>query len=198
MEKMKKFVTFEGIDGSGKTTVINRIYEELKKKNCSVVLTKEPTDSWIGRCVQQCIKSKTDPVVTAFAFISDRIVHGKEIERWLEKYNLVLCDRYAESTYAYQGAQLLDSIENPMKWLQELSKNRFPIPNITFIFDINPEIAIKRIQDRDDLIDFEKVSFLENVRKNYLTLAKQKHCVIIDASNPIHELVEQCSEIIMA
>jgi dTMP kinase len=85
-----------------------------------------------------------------------------------------------------------------MKLSQELSNNRFPIPNITFIFDINPEIAIKRIQDRDVLIDFEKVSFLENVRKNYLTLAKQKHCVIIDASNPIHELVEQCSEIIMA
>ena len=197
MEKMKKFVTFEGIDGSGKTTVINRIYEELKKKNFSVVLTKEPTDSWIGRCVQQCIKSKTDPVVTAFAFISDRIVHGKEIERWLEKYNLVLCDRYAESTYAYQGAQMDDLVDHPIKWLKELSKERILIPDRTFVFVIDPKTSLARIQDRDNLIPFEKVSFLEKVHKNYLKLSVGKRFLKVDAKKTIDELVKICYEDIL-
>lgn len=194
---MNKFITFEGIDGSGKTTVIQAVQEKLVKRRYKVVRTQEPTDTWIGRCVQQCIKTKTDPMVTAFTFISDRIVHGKEIQRWLEKYDFVLCDRYADSTYAYQGEQLQNTLNEPIQWLKDLSRNRFPLPDITFLFDIDPTLAMKRIQDRDDLIAFEKVSFLKQVRKNYLYLSKESNMVIIDATKPVDDIVKNCIRIIL-
>jgi len=194
---MSQFIAFEGIDGSGKTTIIQAIKEELEKQHFSVVCTQEPTDTWIGRCVQRCIQTKTDPVVTAFSFISDRIVHGKEIQRWLSKYDFILCDRYADSTYAYQGTQLEDTIDDPIHWLKDLSKNRFPLPDVTFLFDINPTIAMKRIQDRDDLIAFEKVSFLKKVRRNYLALSKESDMVNIDATKPVDDIVSRCIDIIM-
>ena len=67
---MKRFVTFEGIDGSGKSTVTKRVFNQLKSKGYDVVLTFEPTDTWIGKSVQKCIETKTNPFVTAFAFIA--------------------------------------------------------------------------------------------------------------------------------
>ena len=195
---MKRFVTFEGIDGSGKTTIINKLYDELNDKNYSVIVTREPTDSWVGKCVQECIATHTDPIVTSFTFISDRIIHGKEILNWLKKYDIVLCDRYAESTYAYQGAQLQDSIDDPIKWLMELSKNRFPIPDITFLFEIQPKIAMKRIQDRAELIPFEKVAFLEKVAKNYQRLIDDKRFTCIDATESIENITKHCLDVIIS
>ncbi|RLF57346.1 MAG: dTMP kinase [Thermoplasmata archaeon] len=195
---MKRFVTFEGIDGSGKTTIIDRIFDELINKDYSVFVTCEPTDSWVGKCVQECIATNTDPVVTSFTFISDRILHGKEILSWLNEYDFVLCDRYAESTYAYQGAQLQDSIDDPIKWLMELSKNRFPIPDITFLFEIQPKLAMKRIQDRDELIPFEKVAFLKKVAKNYQRLIDDSRFTIIDATQSIEDITKRCLDVILS
>ena len=84
-----------------------------------------------------------------------------------------------------------------MSWLKELSRNRFPKQDVTFLFDIDPSLALQRIQHRDELIAFEKVSFLKKVRKNYLKLAKENQSVIIDATKPINELVNQCIDIIL-
>ena len=194
---MKQFVTFEGIDGSGKTTVIRCVEAKLRDRGYSVVLTKEPTDTWVGKCVQQCIATDTDPVVTAFTFISDRIIHGKKILSWLDNKSIVLCDRYAESTYAYQGTQLEGSMNDPIHWLQDLSKNRFPLPDHIFLFNIDPEQAMKRIEDRDGLIPFEKVSFLKKVAKNYLKLAKGNHFTILDATQSIEKLTQECLDVIL-
>ena len=135
---MKHFVTFEGIDGSGKSIISKLVYKKMKSQYYKVVLTYEPTDTWIGKQVQKCIETNTDPFVTAFTFIADRIQHGKQIQKWLDEDKIVLCDRYAESTYAYQGAQMEGIVDNPIKWLRELSKNRFPIPDKTYVFVIKP------------------------------------------------------------
>jgi dTMP kinase len=121
---MNHFITFEGIDGSGKSTVSKYVYKELKSQGYNVVLTFEPTNTWIGKYVQQCIKTKTDPFITAYAFIADRFEHSKRIKKWLEEGKIVLCDRYVDSTYAYQGAQMEDLIKKPIKWLKELSEYR--------------------------------------------------------------------------
>ena len=195
---MRHFVTFEGIDGSGKTTVSKRVFEKLKSQGYDVVLTYEPTDTWIGKCVQKCIETDGDPFVTAFTFIADRIEHGKEIQKWLDNAKLVLCDRYAESTYAYQGAQLQALGKgNPIRWLQELSKDRIPIPDRTFIFLIDPQVSLARIQNREKLIPFERVSFLEKVQKNYLTLAVGNQYMKIDATKKIEEIIKICCDDIM-
>ena len=118
---MKHFVTFEGIDGSGKSTIIKTVFEKLKSNDYDVVLTFEPTNSWVGKIVQKCIMTKSDPFVTAFTFIADRVDHCKKIQKWLDSGKIVLCDRYAESTYAYQGSQMKDLVDDPIKWLQDLS-----------------------------------------------------------------------------
>lgn len=192
--RMKHFVTFEGIDGSGKSTVSKLVYKKLKKQGHDVILTYEPTDTWIGRQVQKCIETNADPFVTAFTFIADRIEHGKQIQNWLNDGKIVLCDRYAESTYAYQGAQLQDEIKNPIKWLKELSENRIPIPDRTFVFSIDPKESLARIQNRDKLIPFERISFLKIVHKNYLKLAKGERFLKLDATKKIEELVSICFE----
>jgi dTMP kinase len=194
---MKKFITFEGIDGSGKSTIAQQVHLRLKNLNKKVILTVEPTNTPVGEFVNECIKKNTDPYIITFAFISDRILHCKQITTWLKENNIVLCDRYAESTYAYQGAQLAATLENPIHWLQDLSHNRILTPDRTFLFDLDPEIALKRIQNRDELIPFEKVSFLKMVRSNYLALAKGPRFRILDATSSIDTLVEKCIKDIM-
>jgi len=189
---MKKFVTFEGIDGSGKSTVSKLVYKKLKNDGYDVILTYEPTDSFIGKMVKKCIETDSDPFVTAFTFIADRIDHCKKIHRWLNGGKIVLCDRYAESTYAYQGAQLQGLVDKPIKWLQDLSKNRIIIPDRTFVFVISPDASLKRIQNRKKLIPFEKKVFLEKVHKNYLNLAKGERFMKLDATKTIDELVDIC------
>ena len=189
---MKRFVTFDGIDGSGKSTVSKHVFKQLKLKGYDVVLTYEPTDTWIGKCVQKSIETKTDPFVTAFAFIADRIEHCQKIQKWLDEGKIVICDRYAESTYAYQGAQMQDLIKDPIAWLQELSKDRIIIPDRTFVFIIDPKISLARIRNRKNLIPFEKISFLDKVNKNYVKLTNGKRFVNIDATKKIKELVDIC------
>jgi len=195
---MKRFVTFEGIDGSGKSTVSKLVYKKLKSNDFDVVLTFEPTDSWIGKIVQKCIETKSDPFVTTFTFIADRFEHCKEIQRWLDEGKIVLCDRYAESTYAYQAAQIQDTIDDPIKWLKDLSKNRIIIPDKTYFFKINPKDSLDRIQHRDNLIPFEKIDFLEKVHKNYLKLCKGERFLTVDATKSIDELVDICYKDILS
>ena len=189
---MKRFVTFEGIDGSGKSTISKLVYKKLKTQGYNVVLTFEPTDSWIGKQVQRCIETNTDPFVTAFTFIADRILHSKQIQQWLDEDKIVLCDRYAESTYAYQGAQLEDEMEDPIHWLKELSNSRILIPDRTFIFVIDPEKSLARIQNRSKLIPFERLSFLEKVQENYLKLAVGGRFCKIDATMGMEKIVDVC------
>jgi dTMP kinase len=195
---MKHFITFEGIDGSGKSTISKLVYEQLKSKDYNVVLTYEPTNTWIGKKVQKCIETNADPFITALTFTADRLEHGKQIQKWLGENKIVLCDRYAESTYAYQGAQLQDIIKEPIKWLKELINNRIPIPERTYVFLIEPEKSINRIQNRNNLIPFERVSFLEKVQKNYLKLAIGEQFVKIDATKKIEELVDICMKDILS
>ena len=189
---MKHFITFEGIDGSGKTTIAKLVHQRLKKEGYQVVFTVEPTDSPVGTYVQDCIKKHSDPYITAFTFIADRIQHCRQIQTWLDQKKIVLCDRYADSTYAYQGAQLSKELRNPVKWLQDLSKGRILTPDRTYLFVIPPEQSIKRIQSRNNLIPFERVAFLKKVHTNYLKLAKEKRFLKIDATKTREEIVELC------
>jgi dTMP kinase len=189
---MKHFITFEGIDGSGKSTISKLVYKKLKNNGYNVILTFEPTNSWIGKIVQKNIKTESDPFETSFTFIADRINHCKKIKKWLNEGKIVLCDRYAESTYAYQAAQMQDIIDKPIKWLKELSKNYIIKPDRIFLFVIKPKEALARIKHRNDFVPFEKIDFLTKVHKNYLKLARGKNFLKLDATNKIDELVKIC------
>jgi len=189
---MKQFVTFEGIDGSGKTTIAKLVYNKLKSEDFNVVSTFEPTNSYIGKYVQKCIENNYDPYLTSFAFIADRIDHCKKIKKWLNEDNIVLCDRYSDSTYAYQSVQLENLISNPIKLLKEISNDHIIKPDRTFLFLIDPELSIQRIKNREKTISFEKVTFLKKVQKYYNKLADCDRYIRIDATKSIEELVRFC------
>jgi dTMP kinase len=189
---MKHFVTFEGIDGSGKSTISKLVSEKLKTDGYDIIWTFEPTDSIVGKYVQECIRSQSDPFITSFTFIADRILHCQQIKQWLDDGKIVLCDRYAESTYAYQAAQLEAELKDPLKWLQNLSKDRILLPERTFLFILDPNISLARIKHRSELIPFERVAFLEKVHENYLKVSQGKRFLHLDANQPIDVLVQLC------
>ncbi len=195
---MSLFITFEGIDGSGKSTISRRVHQLLWDRGITSILTVEPTKTQIGEFVNTCIRTDADPSLTAFAFIADRIQHCAQIKGWLADGAVVLCDRYAESTYAYQGAQLQGTMRRPIHWLQDLSKGRILTPDRTFLFVIRPAAALTRIQQRPELIPFERQAFLERVHRNYLRLCTGPRFTRLDATQPVEPLADACVDAILA
>ncbi len=192
------FITFEGIDGSGKSTVSGIVASELEKRGFPVRKTVEPTEEWTGKAVRKSI-AEGNPITTALLFVADRAHHAEQIKKWLESGEVVVCDRYFDSTFAYQTAALAGKMKNPESWLKALHKFEFPKPDITFLFDIDPKIGLERISGREVKEKFEKLEFLQKVRKNYIAMAKQeqKRIVVIDASRPKEIVAAQVLEVIL-
>lgn len=186
------FITFEGIDGSGKSTVSSMAASELEKRGIKIRKTAEPTEEWTGKAVRQSIRDG-NPVTTALLFVADRAHHAEEIRQWLESGSVVICDRYFDSTFAYQTAALEGKMKNPEKWLKALHNFDFPKPDLTFLFDIDPKMGLERISGREVKEKFEKLEFLEKVRSNYLALARKnkRRIIVIDASQPKENVASQ-------
>lgn len=192
---MKRFVTFEGIDGSGKSTVSRKVYEVLRKRGYDVIYTFEPTDGEIGKCVKRLMEQKINPLTISLLFTADRYEHVKLIKNWLDEGKIIICDRYVDSTYAYQSVQLEDLMEDPMQWLEMISS--FVIkPDRTFLFDLEVEEALTRIRDRK-LSTLEERQFLEKVRRKYLEIARESRFKILDARKNVEDLVKECMEDIL-
>lgn len=165
------FVTIEGLDGSGKSTVLDAILEEYPQ----AVTTSEPSDLRFGQQVRERLsQEKSDPLIDFYLFMADRIHHINErVRPTAEEGNLVVSDRYADSTRAYQPVALSQSgvfetqweakhfIENTMApWDYE--------PDLTLYIDISVDTAIERAAGDEK---YEKREFLEKVRDNYEALA---------------------------
>lgn len=188
-----RFFTFEGIDGSGKTTISRMVYGDIREKR-DAVWTKEPTDGWLGKAVERAVEEGRDAATVALLFAADRKEHLKEIRRWLEEGKTVICDRYADSTVAYQAVNLA-GVDEPVKWLEEIHLPFYIEPDITFLFVVDPSVAISRIEGRN-LSPFEKISFLEKVQENYIRLAEgNKRFVKLDATESREKLKERCLKI---
>lgn len=186
-----RFITFEGIDGSGKTTISQEVYSRLKKKNRDIILTREPTDTYIGAMVTKAIEENCNPLTIALLFMADRYEHVFQIRKWLEKKDIVLCDRYMDSTFAYQTVQLSQDMKNPLSWLQNIHHLFYLEPDLTFLFVLEPQKALERINRKRSA--FEKKDFLEEVQKKYLALAKKdKRFIVLDATLSIEELTKRC------
>jgi dTMP kinase len=178
------FVTFEGIDGSGKTTVSRLVAEKLRSRGHSVFLTKEPTTGWLGDAVRRGVQEDVGPLTEAFLFLADRASHIPVIRSHMGRGELVLCDRYADSTYAYQGARLAGVVRDPMRFLQQASAPWVLSPDMTVLLRIPPELGLERIKDRPIKVRFEDLTLLRKVAANYDRLAKSRRFAVLDATRP--------------
>jgi dTMP kinase len=178
------FATFEGPEGSGKTTVIGTLAESLRAQGRDVVVTREPGAGPFGSEIRRLLLECGDlpPASELFLFLADRACHVAQIVRpALERGAIVLCDRYTDSTLAYQGygrgfdRELLRRL-NAMA-TQEL------VPAVTFLLDLPPAAGLARLT-RKDRLDAEALDFHERVRAGFLTEAERAphRFVIVDAS----------------
>ena len=181
------FIVMDGLDGSGKSEMIKLLHDYLSKnKKYRVLTTMEPTEGKYGKEIRSILASEKDPKINGQKlldlFIKDREEHLKNtIIPFLNKLdaevNIVICDRYYYSTIAFQATQGLD-----IKMLIEINKE-FLRPEIAFIMDVKPEIALERIKDREKE-KFENIEFMNKLREKFLEMPKllNDNIRIIDAS----------------
>lgn len=184
------FIALEGIDGSGTTTHTKLLSKWLRKKGFEVVETHEPTDERIGKLIRQILQDTTvSPAIDALLFAADRIDNTlNKIQPALDKGQIVITDRYVESSFAYQCSSGLDR-----EWVQNL--NRYALtPTITFVLDIAPKTALARKRRPKPKEKFEYVTFLEKVRQIFIERAQENGFTIIDAACSIREVQNQIQQ----
>ncbi|MBR1618055.1 dTMP kinase [bacterium] len=195
-----KFITFEGIDGCGKTTQINLLEQYLKQKQLSVFLTLEPGGSDIGKQLRQILlhyDGYVDDMCELLMYLADRSQHVKTvILQKLNEGNFVLCDRYIDSTVAYQGYARGFDIET-INTLNKIATNSL-LPDLTFVFDIEIETAQARLGKTKDRLEKESLDFHKKVQKGYIELSKlyPERIKLINANKSIEEIFEEVKKYI--
>ena len=193
------FITFEGIDGCGKSTQALRLERRLQEEGNAPLLLREPGGTPISEDIRKVL---LNPDNLSMAFENEALLLAasrsqllKEvIIPHLEKETIVLCDRYIDSTLAYQGF----GRDLPQEWLKQINRLAFElaIPDKTFLFDLPVDVALSRLGDRQrDRIESTGVDFLEKVRNGFLTLAEHEsdRYIILDGQNQTEELEQEIS-----
>jgi dTMP kinase len=190
-----RFFAFEGIDGSGKSTLARKIYDSLVVETPGrVVLTAEPTETWLGDCVRRAFVDRVNPFSEALLFVADRAEHTQRIKKWLDDGMIVLCDRYYASTIAYQGALIKGAMgqKKAIEWLRQINEPVIVRPDITFILNIKVETALARLKDRLDVTKFENLEYLRDVDLMYRHLAMEDpSAYTVNASKDPKEMAEE-------
>lgn len=191
------FVTVEGTDGCGKTTQITNIVDYLSSLGCRVILTREPGGTRISENIRSII---LDPAFTEMHSITELMLYSAARAQLVEQVirpaiancETVICDRYIDSFYAYQGyGRGLDM--EMLKKITSLAINN-TMPDITFFFDLVPEIGLRRRMNaaNGDRIENEQMEFHRRVYHGYRQLAKEnpERIKTIDASRSVDEVWE--------
>lgn len=186
-------VAFEGIDGSGKSTLARAVARGLRTATRRVHVTQEPTKTALGRRVRAAIRGHADPLTMCGLFLADRAAHVQDLQQRLARDEIVLTDRYADSTTAYQAHALRDVHPRALDELRTLQAHLFPRPDLVVWSDLEPTIALDRLKDRKVREPFEKLRFLEAVRANYgsLAAAEGRRWMKVDARRPVDALAMQ-------
>lgn len=194
------FVTFEGPEGGGKSTVLREISGRLEERGIKHVLTREPGSGSLGKEIRRLLleEDHVDPRAELFLFLADRAQHVENLVRpTLESGQWVLCDRYADSTVVYQGHARGFDLE------QLVHLNSFATrglqPDLTLLFDLDPAVGLARRGDLDRL-DQEPIEFHQRVREGFLIEARKdpRRWVIVDAQSTLSEVIESCWALIAA
>ena len=187
------FITFEGIDGSGKSTQANFLKNQLQNDGYDVILLREPGGTIISEKIRDLVlnhrTSSVSPLTEALLIASSRYQLVNEIILpALKKNTIVICDRYIDSTIAYQGYGRGINIS----WLNEINKYSLmhANPELTYLFDLKVEDSMLRIKNKNkDRIELEGKDFLSKVRNGYLKLAKNsKRFILLNAMDSPEKL----------
>ena len=199
------FITLEGPEGSGKTTAVEAAVNALEAKGYKIVRTREPGGTPISEQIRNVILDKEntamDPRTEALLYAASRRQHLVE-KVWpaLKEGKIVICDRYLDSSLAYQGGARGLGVDNILNINLFATENTFP--DLTLLFDIKPEEGLKRIAanaSREvNRLDLEKLEFHYKVRETFLLLATRypERYVIIDASKSREEVAKATLEAI--
>jgi dTMP kinase len=194
------FVTFEGPEGSGKTTQKKLLSERLQKLGHDLVLTREPGGTAIGEHIRTLLLSprntQFDRMAEIFLFMADRSQHLSEVVLpAIQAGKVILCDRYVDSTLAYQvgGRKMSETL---LLDLNALSSQGLT-PQRTYLFRVLPEIGLRRAtQNGADRFEIEKLDFHQRVLDKYLQLAEQapQRILVLDATQSIESIHGQIWE----
>ena len=199
---MKKglFITFEGIDGCGKTTQLNLLAQYLKEKGLDVLITREPGAIGLGEKIRALLLDYDGEVSSnceAFLFLADRAQHCDVIVKpAVEKGVIVLSDRHTDSTLAYQGYGRGIDLEH-LGRQNNIAINGLK-PDLTFVFDIDVKTALARVGKKQDRMESAGVEFFEKTAKGYLEIAKQEpqRVKVIDARDSIENIFKQVRNVL--
>ncbi len=189
------FITFEGGDGSGKSTQIQSVRDWFESRGREVVVTREPGGTELGTEIRRLVQNGPEDVdarTEALLYAADRAYHVATVIRpALERGAVVLGDRYIDSSLAYQGAARslgVDEIASLSAWA-----TRGLYPSLTFLLDLPPEVGARRRTDAPDRMERESMDFHERVRHQYLRLAdaEPERIVVIDAVGTIEEVFSE-------
>jgi len=193
-----KLLIFEGIDGSGKTTLIKKVHEFLQKKGIKCLITKEPGSPYLNLCkeIRTILLDSSinkSPLIELNLFITDRYVHySKFIIPMLSKGYWILCDRGPLSTIAYQCYGGNVNLNLARKLNEEATFNL--TPNLTLILDVDPKVAMDRISNsrsKKTWFELKGLSFFKRVKEGYLVECKRmKNCYILDANKSLQEVID--------
>lgn len=201
---MKKgcFITFEGGEGTGKSTQIKLLGEYLNAKGEDIVITKEPGGTDVGLEIRKLLvcgdKDKFDAIAEALLYFADRHIHlTKKIWPAMQKGCVVMSDRFADSTVAYQYFGYNKRISKEvLQQLYQISVGDFK-PDLTIILDIDPKIGLERSFNKAKSMEVKELrfegrefEFHQNLRNGFLEIAREEpnRCVVLDANKTIDEL----------
>jgi dTMP kinase len=183
-------ITFEGVEGSGKTTQMARLGRWLRERGHRVELTREPDGTALGAGVRRLFERSPEPLTEVFLFLAARHQHvAEKIRPWLERGRVVLSDRYTDATVAYQGyGRGVDPAT-----IRELNVRATGgvLPDLTLLFDLDPAEGFRRIgRRRRDHFERQALAFHRRVRRGYLEIqrAEPKRVRVIDAARPLAEV----------
>lgn len=196
MSNRGKFIVFEGIDGSGKTTQIKKLIHRMQQLGIPAKPDREPTDGDIGTLLRQYLKQsiKTDGSAIAALFAADRIDHITKKDGILDTLDSgvsVLCDRYYLSSYAYQ------SIDYDLNWIMELNRMAYETarPDIHIFLDVPADVSMERVKRRGETELYEVLERQKRIRDNFFMifdkLKEKENILVLDGTKPSYTIATE-------
>ncbi len=200
-----EFITLEGIEGVGKSTAIRMVKKVLESKGRKILVTREPGGTAVGEKIREILLSKTNgeivPISELFLLLAARAQHLEEVvSPALASGKCVICDRFFDATFAYQGAGR--GIDDSVITVASELISPFHLPTTTILLDAPPEVGLNRIKVRakTDRFEEQNKSFFERIRTAYLERAKDEpeRFSVVDASQPIAKVSKDVESLLLA